>query len=428
MTSNGKRPTICFVAGDVSGDQSAARLAAAIRQLAPHVRLLGVGGVAMRDAGVEVEVETTDLSFFGFLGSVRFLPRLVRRYRRAQRIIAAAHPDLVVLVDAEAVNLPASMWFRRKRVPVVFFFPPQVWLFGRWRLPAIVPLARRVLSAFRDEADLYSAAGADTVWVGHPLRDLVQVVENPAAALQAIGLDPGRPVVALMPGSRRHEIRTLAGPMLGAARLLQQRDPTLQFALPLASESLRRDVEHSVEQSGVRDVAIYRPQSYAVLSQARVVLQCSGTATLEAALLGIPAVIVYRCNRIEYFVGHHVLRVKVPFIGMPNILLNEPVQPEFIHKNVDAEHLADEAWSLLTDERRRNAIQARLTTLADLLGPPGVAARAAQAVIDLLPQAAVQPMRLAVESSGRAASLPHRRPPSATEEVPRESVRAAPGR
>ncbi len=404
MTANGKRPTICFVAGDVSGDQNAARLATAIRQIVPDVRLLGAGGAAMREAGVEVQVETTDLSFFGILGALPVLHRILGSYRRAKRAIAAAEPDLVVLVDAEGVNVPAAMWLRRKRVPVVFFFPPQVWLFGRWRLPRIVPLASRVLSAFREETELYSSAGADAVWVGHPLRDLVHVPEDAAAALQGVGLDPGRPVIALMPGSRRTEIRRLASRMLGAARLLQRRDPTLQFAVPLASESLRGDVEQIVRQSGVNDVVIYRPQSYAVLSQARIVLQCSGTATLEAALLGIPAVIVYRCNPIEYFVGHHLLRVKVPFIGMPNILLGETVQPEFIHANVDAEHLAEEAWSLLTDQRRRRAIQSRLATLAEHLGPPGVASRTALAVVDLLPEVPAERTRSAVESTGRAAS------------------------
>jgi len=423
VTSNGRRPTICFVAADVSGDQNAARLAVAIRERVPDVRLLGAGGAAMREAGVEVVVETTDLSFIGVLGSLRLVRQLVGRFRRAQRIIAAAHPDLVVLVDAETVNLPAAMWFRRKRVPVVFFFPPQVWFWGRWRLPTIVPLARRVLSAFRDEAELFSAAGADTVWVGHPLRDVTHVTEDPKAALRSIGLDPSRPLIALMPGSRCNEIRALASPMLGAARLLQQRDPTLQFALPLASEALRDEVERTVRESGVRDVAIYHhPESYAVLSQARLVLQCSGTATLEAALLGLPAVIVYRCHPVEYVVARHLL-LAVPYIGMPNILLGEMVQPEFFHKNVDAEHLAAEAWSLLTDPRRRGAIQSRLATLRDLLGPPGVVPRAAEAVLDLLPQAALANSRLAVSSSGRAASVAHGR----TVPVPREPVRAVHG-
>lgn len=388
MSENGCR-TICLITGDVSGDQNAGRLAAAIRQLRLDVRLVGVGGDAMRDAGVEVLVETTDLSFVGVFNAVPMIRQLVVRYRQAQRLIAQARPDVAVLVDSEAVNLPAAIWLRRKGVPVVFFFPPQVWFWGRWRLPTIAPLARRVLSAFRPEADLYAAAGVDTRWVGHPLRDLVHVTENPEAALRALGLDPARPLVVLMPGSRSREIRELAAPLLGAARRLRERDPNLQFAIPLASEALRSEVESRVRESGFRDAVIYRPKSYAVLSRARVILQCSGTATLEAALLGIPSVILYRLNPVEYFVGRRLL-INVDFIGMPNILLGGMVQPEFFNTHVDAEHLADEAWSLLTDGPRRGLIQSRLATIRELLGPPGAFQRAASAVVDLVPPRAVQ--------------------------------------
>jgi lipid-A-disaccharide synthase len=393
---NGNRRSAYLVAGDISGDQNCGRLAQAIRRMAPDVQLVGAGGPAMREAGVEVQVETTDLSFVGLPG-----PRMIHEhfstYLRVLTRIRASHPDLVVLVDNEWTNLVLATLLRRKGVPVMFFFPPQVWLWGRWRLPTIVPLARRVLSAFRDEAALYRSAGADTVWVGHPLCDVVHVNDDPAAALREIGLDPARPLVALMPGSRRNEIRNLAGPILGAARLLQERDPTLQFALPLAGESLRADVECAVRASRLRDVAIYRPRSYAVLSQAKVVLQCSGTATLEAALLGIPAVIAYRCKRLEYFFARYLI-LDVDFIGMPNILFGEMVQPEFFNKNVDAEHLADEAWSLLRDQSRRRMIQSRLMRIREVLGPPGAFRRAAEAVVELLPEPAEQQQRLAVGS------------------------------
>jgi lipid-A-disaccharide synthase len=240
-----------------------------------------------------------------------------------------------------------------------------------------------VLSAFRDEAELYRKAGADTVWTGHPLRDSVRVDEDPAVALGAVGLDPERPLIALMPGSRRNEIETLCPPILAAARLLQTRRPELQFALPLASEPLRAEIERQLRQSGLRDVAVYHPTSYAVLSRAEVVLQCSGTATLETALLGIPSVIAYRCIPLEYFFARLIMRVR--FIGMPNILLGEMVQPEFFHRNVDAAHLADEAWSLLTDRVRRERIRSRLATLPDLLGPPGALPRAGAAVLELVP-------------------------------------------
>ena len=186
-----------------------------------------------------------------------------------------------------------------------------------------------------------------------------------------------------MPGSRRREISALLAPMLDAARRLQQRDPRLQFALPLASSAFRREIEAAVRASGVHDVAIYRPRSYAVLSRARVALQCSGTATLETALLGIPSVIVYRCLAIEYMAARCFMHVD--FIGMPNILLGEMVQPELLQRRADAEHMAQAVWTLLTDKPRWHAIHARLGMLREVLGAPGAYERAAGAILDLLP-------------------------------------------
>jgi lipid-A-disaccharide synthase len=374
-------------------------LAVALRQLAPNMRLIGAGGGAMREAGVEVVFDTTDHSIVGLPDSFSIIPSLLKVYRSLRKMVESNPPDLVVLIDNESMNMLFARWLHRRAIPVVFFFPPQIWFWGRWRLRLIVPIARRILSAFRQEAELYSAAGTDTVWVGHPLRDVVEVNENPAASMRKIGLDPGRPMVALMPGSRQQEIRSLAGPILGAARMLQERDPRLQFALPLAGESLRADVEARVRESGVRNIAVYRPTSYAVLSQAQVVLQCSGTATLEAALLGIPSVIVYRCLPVAYMVGKRLMRVK--YIGMVNILLDDMVQPEFFQKNVDARHLADEVWSLLSDQVRRRAIQTRLAALPALLGPPGVLMRAAQSVAELLPNAKLHAARFRPQPEGR---------------------------
>jgi lipid-A-disaccharide synthase len=187
-----------------------------------------------------------------------------------------------------------------------------------------------------------------------------------------------------MPGSRRGEIRALLAPMLGAARLLQQRDARLQFAVPLAEASLRDEIEAGVRASGLSGVVVYPHQSYAILSRARVVVQCSGTATLEAGLLGIPAVIVYRVRALEYLLARYVL-VNAPYLGMVNILLDAGVQPELMQADVTPERLAAEAWSLLTDEARRHAIQQRLAELPERLGPPGAFARASEALLSLLP-------------------------------------------
>ncbi len=378
---NLKPQTICLVAGDVSGDQNGGRLALALLDLDPAIRLVGAGGPAMERSGVEIAVNSTGMSTIGPPDSLQAARSALRVWRGARSLLSNIRPDLAVLIDAETLNLMLARWLHARGIPVVFFFPPQVWLWGRWRLPMVVPLAARVLSAFREEAEIYQAAGADSLWVGHPLRDAVRVNEDPAAALQRVGLDPGRPMIALMPGSRIEEIRHLCGPMLGAARLLAQRNPALQFSIPLAGEELRPALENALRASGLRAV-IYNPDSYAVLSRAMVVLQCSGTATVEVGLLGIPSVIAYRCRPLYYSVGRRLMRVK--FIGMVNILLDEAVQPEFFQKDVDAVHLADEVWSLLTNETRRRHIQARLAHLPEVLGPTGVMRRAACAVMELL--------------------------------------------
>jgi lipid-A-disaccharide synthase len=385
--SNG--PTVCLLAADVSGDRLAANLAGALRDRVPDIRLLGAGGPAMAAAGITVSVQLTQLSFTGVLDALHMSRALYRSFRAVQRMVLHARPDLVVLVDAEVVSLPFATWLRRRGIPAAFYFPPQTWLWGRWRMPFVVPLVRRVLSAFRDEAELYRRAGADTVWTGHPLADVVHVRDEPRAALTAIGLDPERPLVALMPGSRHSEIQRLGAPILGAARQLQARDPRLQFALPLASESLRGDVESVLRRHPLPHLVIYRPESYAVLSQARAVIQSSGTATLETALLGIPSVITYRLRPIEYAFARAFMHVD--YIGMVNILLGEMVQPELFQQHVDADHLAAAAWPLLSDEVRRRAIVRRLGDLRAILGAPGAIDRAADALLDLLPEATPGP-------------------------------------
>ena len=357
----------------------------------------------MRSSGVDVLVETTDLSVVGAVDAFRIVNQLRHRYRCVRRAISDAGADIVVLVDTETLLVPIGVWLRRQRLPLVLFFPPQVWMWGRWRLRWARRLARRVISAFEPEAELYRRAGVDTIRVGHPLAEIVRVKEDPTAALREIDLDPDRPLVGLMPGSRRREFKALLSPILGAARLLQLRNPALQYAVPLASEAYRSTVEQAVRASGLRDVAIYRPTSYAVLSRTQVVVQASGTAALETALLGIPSVIGYRCHLVEYMVVRY-LYLHVGYIGLPNILLGEMVQHEFFHRHADAEHLASAAWSLLTDDSRRRAIQNSLATLRQRLGPPDAFSRAAQAVVELLPESAASRNSFR-QSGGRVETL-----------------------
>lgn len=381
---NAQKPTICLIAADVSGDQSGARLAVALRELRPDARLIAAGGAAMREAGVEVLVESGEVSMVGPPGSFETARALMRVWRELCRILDAERPDVTVLIDNETLNLLLARRLRRQGVPTAFFFPPQVWFWGRWRMRWIVRLSMRIMCAFKPEAELYQRAGADVIWTGHPLRDVVQVNEDAAAVMRASKLDPERPLVVLMPGSRAGEVSFNSPLMAEVAGILQRQDPSLQFAVPLASEALREPVERNFGESGLRDVAIYVPRSYAILSRARAVLQCSGTATIEAALLGIPSVIVYRCSRLHHAVARRFMQVR--FIGMPNLLLDEMVQPEFFGSRIDAQRLADELGALLHDEARRRHIIGRLGELPDLLGPAGAIRRAAKSVLEIMPK------------------------------------------
>ncbi len=382
MDAKARPHTICLVAADVSADQNAGRLATAIRKLAPQVRLIGAGGPAMRDAALDAVIDSSGLSMVGPPDSVRTFAKVYNVWRGLTRLIEENPPDVAVLIDNETLNMLFARWLRAHGIPTVFFFPPQIWFWGRWRLRWIRPISSRVLCAFREEAELYRAAGVDTVWTGHPLREVVKVKEDPTRAIIAIGLDPKRPIVVLMPGSRRQELKWHCKLMFEVARILQQRDPKLQFALPLATEEMRPMVEVAAQQSGLRDLAVYVPTSFAVLSQARAVLQCSGTATIETGLLGIPSVIVYQCSRWRYYAARRFMYVN--YIGMVNILLHEMVQPEFFHWRLDPNQIANELWSLLTDETRRGRVRSRLATLAETMGPPGALEKAAQAVLEFV--------------------------------------------
>jgi lipid-A-disaccharide synthase len=382
MIDRSRSPTIYLITADVSGDQNGGRLAEALRRQMPRIKLVGVGGQAMRRAGVEVVIESSEASMVGPPDSLTAIRSLRRVWKDIRRLLAENRPDAAVLIDNETLNLLIARRLRRNGVPTAFFFPPQVWFWGRWRMRWILSLSPRLLCAFKQEAEIYRAAGADATWIGHPLRDVVHVYERPTTALHRLNLDPKDPIVVLMPGSRRQELRANCRTILAAAEILQARDPALQFAIPLASASLQEQLETEVRRSKLRRSAIYPSDNYAVVSSARIVIQCSGTATLETALLGIPSIILYQCSRLRFAIARRAMHVK--FIGMVNILLGEMVQPEFFETHIDPKRLADEAWSLLWDDTRRDAIKKRLTALPEMLGAPGALDRAAASVLALL--------------------------------------------
>jgi len=285
-------------------------------------------------------------------------------------------------VDNEGFNNLLARTLRRERVPIIDYFAPQVWLWGRWRAARIARRAAAIIPAFRAEAEIYRAKGATVEWVGHPLLDLVHADPDFQTAFAELGLDPARPLVALMPGSRTHELDQLAAPMFGAACALKQRHSEIQFIVPLAAPHMTPRIEGELERAKLTaHTRVITSHVYTCLARCDLVLVAAGTATLEAALLGVPMIVVYRFAAITQALKRCFVHTR--FVAMPNILLEEKIVPELTQRDVNAARLTSEALAILENRPRADAMREQLRRVAPALGSSGAIERAARVVVDL---------------------------------------------
>jgi lipid-A-disaccharide synthase len=369
-----------MVAGEVSGDRQGSHLARVILSRNPRTSLFGSGGEQMARAGVDIRVDSVRYGSVGFQESLRYFLPLRRMMAELREVVDSGRPHLAVLIDNEGFNSVFARFLHARRIPFVSYFPPQVWLWGRWRARAIAERATAIISAFSAEAGVYRHHSPKVAWFGHPLLDVVKPSADPAAALRRLGLDPRARTVCLMPGSRQQEIERLAGPILQAARRLEIRHPDLQFVLPLAASYLRPALEQALEAHGMRQrVKIVSEHAYACLQSSALVLLASGTATLEACLFGVPMVVGYRVTPLTYHLARRL--VKVRHIAMPNILLGERIVPELLQHETTGERFAAEALAILEDPERARRIRADLARVRPLLGQDGALDRAAGLIL-----------------------------------------------
>jgi lipid-A-disaccharide synthase len=288
-------------------------------------------------------------------------------------------PRVAVLVDYAGFNLRLARELKRRGVSVVYYVSPQVWAWRRGRLAAIRASVAHMLVIFPFEEPLYREAGVPVTFVGHPLVDLARPAEDRAAFLAAQGLDAGRPVLAVLPGSRRQEVAYNLPPIAGALRLLLARRPGLQFALAVAPSLDPRQFDRDLEGLPVRRLAGH---THELLAAASAGIVASGTATVEASLMDVPFVVVYRLSPLSYALGRPF--VSVPHYAMPNLIAGREIVKELIQKDFQPELLASEVVALCEDAGRRDAVRAGLAEVRQRLGQPGASARAAAIVAQML--------------------------------------------
>jgi len=369
---------ILFVAGEVSGDLHAAAVARALREANAPFALTGVGGDAMRDAGVELIEDTVSAAVMGFIAPIRHLPRLVRLRRSLTERIRGGRVALVVLIDSAGFNMGIAAAATEAGVPTLYYITPQVWASRAGRLDKLARTVTRAAVILPFEEKLLREHGVNATFVGHPLLDRAREMPDRAEARRMLGLDVDRPVLALFPGSRAQEIARHLDPFVATARELQRRDPSLQVVVSSAP--------HVAIPAERCPYPLAHAASFSVFRAADAALCKSGTTTLEAAIAGCPLVIAYRTSRLEYALARRI--VKIPFIGLVNIVAGREIAPELVQDALQPTSLADAVAPLLRDGSPERVAQLRaLREVRDSLGETGAASRVAAMALELAERA-----------------------------------------
>jgi lipid-A-disaccharide synthase len=400
MSSDDRHMTqrLLIIAGEASGDLHGGNLARALLAQQPTLQLLGVGGRRMHEAGVELLFDIRDLAVVGAVEALHSLRTLWRVYHTVLDKVERAPVAAVLLIDFPGFNLKLAEALAQRNIPVLYYIAPQVWAWHPGRMKKIRRRVRKLFVILPFEAALYHEARIDAEFVGHPLLDLVRPTGSKADACARCGLDPAAPVVGILPGSRRSELYYLLRPMLEAAAQIRTQMTACQFILPLADTLQPADVQGALETAPL-PVRLVQRQTYDVMQAADVLVVASGTATLEAALLGTPMVIVYKAHLLTYLLARLVMRVSR--IGLPNVIAGRAIVPELWQSEVTANNLATSALTLLTQTERATAMRMELAALRGQLGAPGVPERVAGGILRYLEAQA--PQSLVVGANRRLA-------------------------
>lgn len=369
---------IMLVAGEASGDKHGAKLAAALRAERPDVEweFFGAGGDEMRAAGVETLVDAREVAIMGALEVAKALPKFLRVFRRLRDAARERQPQLVILIDWPEFNLRLARRLKRDGQRIVYYISPQIWAWRGYRIHAIKRDVERMLVILPFEREYYQHHSVEVDYVGHPLLDSVQVTATKAEFCARNLLNPARPIVALLPGSRHSELKYILPPLLKTAQLLNQTQPQIQFILPLARTLTRAELPaHAAVQ-------LIEHDTYNAIAAADLAVVASGTATLETAIIGTPLIVVYRASQLNWRLFHPM--INVPFVGMPNLIAGRQVAPELLQSDLNPARLAAEITALLGNPAQQQQQKLDLAEIRQKLGAANASQRAAQRISTLL--------------------------------------------
>jgi len=372
---------VMILAGEASGDAHAAEFVGVLKREHPDIEISGMGGSAMARAGVDVFFDSSIIAVVGLVEVARHWGDIKRAMAIVRQRLEQTRPDLLVLVDYPEFNLKMARHARELGIKVLFYISPQVWAWRPHRIHKIGRLIDHMAVIFKFEQAFYEKAGIPVTFVGHPLVDRVKPAGDRARLRERLGIAAGERVIGLFPGSRRSEIARLLPLMFATARRLQRDHPGTRFLLPVASTLDYDELERLSADSGV-DILLSRDDIHTTILCCDAIVSCSGTVTLEIALLGVPMCIVYRMSWLSHLIMRRL--ITIPHIGLANIVAGKPVVREFLQRDASPENICRELNALVDDSAYRRQVIAGLERVRENLGGGDGARNMAQLVVALI--------------------------------------------
>ena len=374
-----------LIAGEASGDARGAELIRALSARHPSLQFFGAGGPEMRDLSDSSFVDWAGEAVVGLWDVLKKYPYFRSQFNRILAEISQVQPDALILVDYPGFNLRIAQAVKRRfpKVKIINYISPQVWAWNRGRIPKMARYLDLMLCIFPFEVPLYAQSGLPAVFVGHPMLDSLETKRTGASR------DPN--LVGLFPGSRKKEVSKIFPAMVQAIQKIQSARPQTRFEAAAASHELAEQMIKTIHQLGENPqlcpVTVH--ESHSLMQRASAGIVCSGTATLEAAFFGLPMSIVYKVATLTWIIGKQL--IKVPFLGMPNVLAGREIVRELLQNNATPDALAQETIRLLNSPTAQAKLQEELATVTSALGDHGAADRAAEAIILKLERPTSQP-------------------------------------
>jgi len=372
---------VLIVSGEPSGDLHASNLVNNLKALNPGIGFFGMGGSLSKAAGVDIVFDITELALIGYIEVVKNIIVVGKAYKSILARMDLERPDLAILVDYPGFNLRLANELKKRSVPIVYYISPQVWAWGRDRVSIIKRCVKKIIVFFKFEEELYKTYGVDAEFVGHPLLDTVKTTLPKNEVLKRYALAEGKTTIALLPGSRKNEVKAILPVMAKAAKIIKDRLGTAQFIVSKHPAIPIELYEEAVKDAG-QEFKFAEGDTYNIVGAADFAIVTSGTATLETGIIGTPLLITYKTSLITYLA--YLFVRSIGFVGLVNIVANKEVAPELLQFDANPEKIAAKVVEIVSSAGKMAAMREELGRVKDSLGSPGASLRAARSILRLL--------------------------------------------